>query len=109
MLYYVGFKDVSELVAKGAETAFPQQFHNLPLAEVGFLAVGGVIDLPQILAEVDHFKGQVAQQAVHQLLVVVVGKGQVYLEQDGADQQQGWGGFEQILNDIFGQSLVLLP
>ena len=40
---------------------------------------------------------------------MVVGECQVYLEQDGADQQQSWGGFEQILNDIFGQSLVLLP
>ena len=65
--------------------------------------------MSHILAEIHNFEGKVAQQSIHQLLVVVVGKSQIYLEEDGADQKQSFGGFEQIFNNIFGQSLILLP
>lgn len=68
--------------------------------------VGTVVYHAVVVGEVDPFEGQVAHQSVEQLLVMVLGQGEVGAVQERADQPQGFVGDEDLLQNRSGEYSV---
>lgn len=78
------------------------------MPEVSWSAVGRVVDVPLIMREVHTFEGQIPDHSVDQLFMVVFGKGQVNLAQDGAHHHHCLVGNENIRDRPPGQQTVVL-
>ena len=71
MLEEDGLQGLLELEAQPAEPAFPQNLQQLLLLEVLLSPVGRVGEGDRVEGIVEHLEGNVADQGVHQLLVMV--------------------------------------
>lgn len=67
------FEDVFKLIATAIESSLPQQLQELPFTKALRLSVWTIGNRAIIVTEVHSFKGQLCQQAINQLLMMVCG------------------------------------